>query len=83
MLLKFMCSNFASIRDEAVLSLEPSEDSDHPDNLLKSGNCRALPEIAIFGANASGKSSLLTAIISVLFPSRNSFGLIEKALSKD
>ena len=60
MLLKFMCSNFASIRDEAVLSLEPSEDSDHPDNLLKSGNCRALPEIAVFGANASGKSSLLT-----------------------
>ena len=62
MLLKFLCSNFASIRDEAVLSLEPSYDRDHPENLLKSGDCRALPEIAIYGANASGKSSLLTAM---------------------
>ena len=62
MLLKFLCSNFASIRDEAVLSLEPSYDRDHPENLLKSGEYTALPEIAIFGANASGKSSLLRAM---------------------
>ena len=62
MLLKFLCSNFASLRDEAVLSLEPSYDRDHPENLLKSGDCRALPEIAIYGANASGKSSLLMAL---------------------
>ena len=62
MLLKFMCSNFASIRDEAVLSLEPSGDRDHPENLLKSGEYTALAEIALFGANASGKSSLLMAM---------------------
>ena len=62
LLLKFLCSNFASIRDEAVLSLEPSGDQSHPENLLKSGEYTALPEIAIYGANASGKSSLLTAM---------------------
>ena len=62
MLLKFLCSNFASIRDETLLSLEPSGDRDHPENLLKSGEYTALAEIALFGANASGKSSLLTAM---------------------
>ena len=62
MLLRFKCSNFASIRDEAVLSLEPSGARNHPENLLKSGEYTALSEIAIYGANASGKSSLLTAM---------------------
>ena len=31
MLLRFKCSNFASIRDEAVLSLEPSGARNHPE----------------------------------------------------
>ena len=72
MLLKFLCSNFASIRDEAVLSLEPSGDQSHPENLLKSGEYTALPEIAIYGANASGKSSLLTAMSRAVSILRNS-----------
>lgn len=72
MLLKFLCSNFASIRDETLLSLEPSGDQSHPENLLKSGEYTALPEIAIYGANASGKSSLLTAMSRAVSILRNS-----------
>ena len=72
MLLKFLCSNFASIRDETLLSLEPSGDQSHPENLLKSGEYTALSEIAIFGANASGKSSLLMALGRAVSILRNS-----------
>ena len=72
MLLRFKCSNFTSIRDEAVLSLEPSGDRNHPENLLKSGEYTALSEIAIFGANASGKSSLLMALGRAVSILRNS-----------
>ena len=72
MLLRFKCSNFTSIRDEAVLSLEPSGDRNHPENLLKSGEYTALSEIAIFGANASGKSSLLMAMARAVSILRNS-----------
>lgn len=62
MLLEFRCQNFASIRDEAVLSLMPSDIGEQEECLLRQGGCTALPETVISGANASGKSSLLRAL---------------------
>ena len=73
MLLQFICSNFASIRDEVILSLEPaSADREHPENIVKKGEYSALNEIAIYGANASGKSNLFRAMTYALMIIRDS-----------
>lgn len=66
MLLQFLCSNFASIRDEVILSLVPSHDNRHPKHIIHNGEYSALKEIAIYGPNASGKSSLYRAMISAV-----------------
>lgn len=62
MLLQFICSNFASIRDSVILSLAPSSDKEHQENLIHKDRYTALNEIAIYGANASGKSNLFRAM---------------------
>ncbi len=61
MLLQFSAENFLSIRDKCVLSLEPSADKEHPENLVESGKNKALNAAVIYGANASGKSNLYKA----------------------
>ena len=58
MLVQFTVENFLSIRDKVYLSLEPSKDSEHPENLITKGDYKAVNSVAIYGANASGKSSL-------------------------
>lgn len=74
MLLRFSCSNYCSIRDEAVLSLKPSGSKDHPENIVRKGNYSALNEIAIYGANASGKSKLFRAMtIAVVIIRQSNF----------
>jgi predicted ATPase len=58
MLLEFRVQNHRSLRDEQAISLEPARgDSASPDSERK-----ALPVVAIYGANASGKSNLLAAL---------------------
>ncbi|HEX5407470.1 MAG TPA: ATP-binding protein [Pseudonocardiaceae bacterium] len=52
MLRSFRLGNHRSVRDEHELSLLPAYDRDQP----------ALPVIAIFGANASGKSNVLNGL---------------------
>ena len=69
MLVQFTVENFLSIRDKVYLSLEPSKDSEHPENLITKGDYKA---VAIYGANASGKSSLFKAITVALIMIRNS-----------
>ena len=66
MLLQFLCSNFASIRDEVILSLVPSHDNRHTGHIVHNGEYSALKEIAIYGPNASGKSSLFRAMTSAV-----------------
>lgn len=73
MLLQFLCSNFASIRDEVILSLEPAAAvKDHPENIVHKGDYSALSEIAIYGANASGKTNLFRAMTYALMIIRDS-----------
>ena len=69
MLVQFTVENFLSIRDKVYLSLEPSKDSEHPENLITKGDYNS---VAIYGANASGKSSLFKAITVALIMIRNS-----------
>ena len=72
MLVQFTVENFLSIRDKVYLSLEPSKDSEHPENLITKGDYKAVNSVAIYGAYASGKSSLFKAITVALIMIRNS-----------
>lgn len=72
MLVQFTVENFLSIRDKVYLSLEPSKDSEHPENLITKGDYKAVNSVAIYGANAFGKSSLFKAITVALIMIRNS-----------
>lgn len=72
MLIQFSVENYLSIRNKVLLSLEPSVDKEHPENIISKGENRATSAIAIYGANASGKSSLFKAITVALNMIRNS-----------
>ena len=72
MLIQFTVENYLSIRDKVYLSLEPSKDSEHPENLITKGDYTAVTSAAIYGANASGKTSLFKAITVALIMIRNS-----------
>lgn len=72
MLIQFAVENFLSIRDKGYLSLEPSKDREHPENLVTKGDFSAVSTVAIYGANASGKTSLFKAITVALIMLRNS-----------
>lgn len=72
MLIQFTVENFLSIRDKVYLSLEPSKDSEHLENLITKCDYNAVTSVAIYGANASGKTSLFKAITTALIMLRNS-----------
>ena len=72
MLVQFTVENYLSIRDKVFLSLEPSKDSEHPENLITKEDYKAVNSAAIYGANASGKSNLFKAITIALIMIRNS-----------
>ena len=61
MLLQFKVKNFQSIKEEAILSMVPSSDKSHPENLAHEGKKDALKSAAIYGANAAGKSAVIRA----------------------
>lgn len=66
MLLEFRVGNFRSIRDVQALSLVASSDKEHADTHLEATGMAALPKAVksavIYGANASGKTSVLMAL---------------------
>lgn len=72
MLLQFSVENFMSFKDRAVLSLEPSKDREHPENICEKGGAKAVNVIATFGANASGKTNFFKAITMALIMIRTS-----------
>jgi len=73
MLIQFSVENFMSFRDMAVLALNPaSSDAEHPENVNSIGEYKATNTIAIYGANASGKSSLYKAMTAAVLMIKNS-----------
>lgn len=62
MLLQFTVENFLSFKDSAVLSLVPAADKEHLNNIAHKDEYKGLNTIAIYGANASGKSNLFKAV---------------------
>ena len=72
MLIQFSVKNFMSFKDEAILALNPSSDSSHPENIHAIKNYKAANTIAIYGANASGKTSLFKAMTVAVNMLKNS-----------
>jgi hypothetical protein len=62
MIIEFRVKNHRCFRDEQVLSLVAGPDKSLPDNVFEEGGFRLLRSAAIYGPNASGKSSLIEAI---------------------
>jgi AAA15 family ATPase/GTPase len=65
MLIELRLRNYRCFRDEQVLSMIANSDNSHLENTLEampSGKLNILKSVAIYGANASGKSKLLEAI---------------------
>lgn len=72
MLLQFTVENFKSFKEPAVLSMEPSSDKELPDNITVVGKDSCLNTIALFGANAAGKSNLFAALTAAILMIRRS-----------
>lgn len=72
MLLQFKVKNFQSIKEEAILSMVPSSDKSHPENLAHMGKRDALKSAAIYGANAAGKSAVIRAFVAAIMAVRTS-----------
>ena len=62
MLLKFSCSNVRSIRDKVTLDLRANGDDTFEKYLINFEGERINPACAIYGSNATGKTSVLTAM---------------------
>ena len=66
MLIEFRVENHRSIRDEQVLSMEAAVDKGEKEDLrprtVKGYKKKLLPVACIYGANASGKSNVLSAL---------------------
>lgn len=62
MLLEFSLANFRSFHKEQTLSLLATKDHLLPHNVWEQDNLRLLKSVALFGANASGKSALIHAL---------------------
>jgi AAA15 family ATPase/GTPase len=66
MLIDFTVENFKSIKEEQTVSMLASiSKNEHPDNIFQPGkeeNITLLKTAVVYGANASGKSNLISAI---------------------
>ncbi len=63
MLLQFSVTNHRSIHDKAILSMAATTDNTFRDSIISpDGKKDILPVIAIYGANAAGKSNVLHAL---------------------
>jgi AAA15 family ATPase/GTPase len=60
-LLEFSVNNFKSIKDTAKLSMIATTKDNDKTNFFETSNYKILTSVAIYGANASGKSNLIKA----------------------
>lgn len=64
MLLQFRASNFMSFKEDVVLDLRASSLHELSAHVTEKGDNRILKTLAIYGANASGKSCLIKALFT-------------------
>lgn len=75
MLLQFNVSNFMSIKDEVTLTAFANASKEHESNLIVRGKDRILPTLALYGANAAGKSNVFKALTRAIMLVRLSSNL--------
>jgi len=61
-IIQFKVANYRSIGVEQTLSFVAESARRHPDNLIARNGYKLLKSVALFGANASGKSNLVKAL---------------------
>ena len=67
MLIQFSVENYKSFKDKAVLSMSANSDKSHESNISVVGNNeRVLNSVAIYGANAAGKTNLFKALATAV-----------------
>jgi AAA15 family ATPase/GTPase len=62
MLVMFRVKNFSSFHDEVILDLRATAYKEHQTHIVPTKHFNLLKTIAIYGANASGKSNLISAL---------------------
>ena len=62
MLVEFKIENFRSFQSEQTFSMVASKDDAHPHNLIECDKLSLVKTAAIYGPNASGKSTLINAL---------------------
>lgn len=67
MLLELSCSNFKSIKEQITFSMVASSDTSFEEELYQFQNYRISRLSSIYGANASGKTTLISAIGYMVF----------------
>ena len=72
MLLQFNVSNYMSMRDEVILTAFANASKEHEENLINMRNERILPTLALYGANAAGKSNVFKALTTAIMLVRRS-----------
>lgn len=63
MLVEFSVKNYRSIYDKITFSLEAASKNEHDEHVIEKSRQRILKTSVIYGANASGKSNLLKALV--------------------
>lgn len=61
MLIRFNYKNYRSFRDDASLDMSATGITEHPEHVVECEGEQLLPVVAIYGANASGKSNVFDA----------------------
>jgi len=61
MLLQFRIKNAKSFRNEAILDFTASGISEHTEHVFEQNRNSVLPLVAVYGANASGKTNLVSS----------------------
>ncbi|WP_407457086.1 AAA family ATPase [Fibrobacter sp.] len=62
MLLSFTVGNFRSFKENKTFSMKAASIQEHKDFVRESEGSKLLPVAAVYGANSSGKSNLLSAL---------------------
>lgn len=75
MILNFTCSNYRSILKEVCFSMCATSDQENIEQVKKVNSINVLRNAAIYGANGSGKSSLISAIAHMRYLIINSVNL--------
>lgn len=65
MLIEFTVGNYLSFKDKKTLSMEAASIKEYPDNTFEVGSYKLIKTAAIYGANSSGKSNLIKAMLKM------------------